>query len=166
MSKKPESLEKGDWIVHAYYGIGQIKTIETKSIGEDKARYYRVDAANSTFFVPVKDALNDRIRMLSSSYKLRKAKQVLRSKPEQLPENHNDRRKLISEITSHSEMDTSAQMIRDLLHRKADQGLNDYEQKIFDAVEALFLQEWSIIEEISLEEARLRLEKIYEEIKG
>ncbi len=166
MSKKPEYLEKGDWIVHAYYGIGQIQTIETKTIGEDKARYYRVDAANSTFFVPVQDAINDRIRMLSSSYKLRKAKQTLRTKPEILPENHNDRRKLISEITSHSEMDTSAQMLRDLLHRKRDQGLNDFEQKIFDAVEGLFIQEWSIIEDITLDEARSRLEKIYDEITG
>ena len=87
MSKKP-ALEKGEWIVHAYYGIGQITKVVTRAIGEQKARYYRVDAANSTYYVPVKNPINDRIRPLSSEYKLRKAKKILRSKHEELPENH------------------------------------------------------------------------------
>ena len=104
MSKKPESLTKGDWIVHAYYGLGQITKVETKVIGEDKAKYFRVDARNSTFFVPVKNVDPDRIRPLSSAYKFRKAKKILRSDPENLPENHNDRRKYISEFVTNNEM--------------------------------------------------------------
>ena len=164
MSKKPDSLSKGDWIVHAYYGIGQIKKVETKIIGEEKTRYYRVDARNSTFFVPVKNALNDRIRPLSSDYKLRKSKKILRSKPEELPENHNDRRKYLSEYSSNSEMDISAQMIRDLQHRNKTEGLNDFETKILEQTERIFIREWAIIQDITEEEAFERLSKIYDEI--
>lgn len=163
MSKKP-ALEKGEWIVHAYYGIGQITKVVTRAIGEQKARYYRVDAANSTYYVPVKNPINDRIRPLSSEYKLRKAKKILRSKHEELPENHNDRRKYISEFSGNSEMDVSAQILRDLHFRKQESGLNDYEQKVMEATERMFIREWAIIEDISEEEAQEKLEKIYEEI--
>jgi len=163
VSKKP-ALEKGDWIVHAYYGIGQITNTVTRAIGEEKAKYYRVDAKNSTFYIPVKNPLNDRIRLLSSSYKLRKAKQILRSAPEELPENHNDRRKYISEFSGKSEMDTSAQVLRDLRHRKQEHGLNDFEQKVLDSTERMFVREWAIIQEISEEEAQEKLDQIYEEV--
>ena len=164
MSKKPDSLSKGDWIVHAFYGIGQIKKVETKTIGEEKTRYYRVDARNSTFFVPVKNALNDRIRPLSSDYKLRKSKKILRSEPEVLPENHNDRRKYLSEYAGNSEMDVSAKMIRDLMHRKNNEGLNDFETKVLEQTERIFIREWAIIQDISEEEAFEKLSKIYDEI--
>ncbi len=161
---KEVSLAKGDWIVHAYYGIGQITKVVTKAIGEQKAKYYRVDAKNSTFYVPVKDPINDRIRPLSSTYKLRKAKKILRSDPEELPENHNDRRKYISEYSSNSEMDSAAEVLRDLSHRNKEHGLNDYEQKVFDATEKRFIREWAIIQEITEEEAYEKLELIYQEI--
>ena len=164
MVKKPDSLEKGDWVVHAYYGIGQITKVVTKAIGEDKARYFHVDAKNSTYFVPVKNPINDRIRPLSSTYKLRKAKKTLRSEPEELPENHNDRRKFISELSTSSEMDISAQILRDLRNRKLEHKLNDFEQKVMERTEKLFIREWAIIQEITDPEALEKLEKIYSEV--
>jgi len=160
VSKKPDSLTKGDWVIHAYYGIGQITKVETKAIGEDKARYFRVDARNSTFYVPVKNINYERVRPLSSDYKFRKAKKILKSDPENLPENHNDRRKYIHEFMSNSEMDTAAQMIRDLSFRKSKNGLNDYETKTLENTEKLFLREWAIIQDISEEEAYERYQKV------
>ena len=163
MSKKPDSLKKGDWIVHIYYGIGQIRGIETKIIGEQKAKYYKVRAKNSTFFVPVDNPINDRIRPLSSQYKLRKAKKILREEPNDFPDNHNDRRKYISEFTSDRSMDTSAQIIRDLVHRKQEHGLNDFEKKTLSSTEQLFVREWAIIQDISEDEAQEKYKKILEE---
>lgn len=163
VSKQP-ALEQGDWIVHTYYGIGQITNVVTRTIGEEKAKYYRVDARNSTFYIPVDNPINDRIRPLSSEYKLRKAKKILRSEPEELPENHNDRRKYISEFSGNSEMDISAQILRDLHHRKQAHGLNDYEQRILDSTEKMFIREWAIIQEISEDQAQEKLDQIYDEV--
>ena len=160
MSRKPDTLAKGDWIVHAYYGIGQITKVETKAIGEDKARYFRVDAKNSTYFVPVKNVDPDRIRPLSSDYKFRKAKKILKSDPENLPENHNDRRKYISEFVNKSDMDIAAELIRDLSFRKQVHGLNDSETKVLEHTEKMFLREWSIIQKITEEEAFERYQKV------
>ncbi|NIV14950.1 MAG: hypothetical protein GWN62_27945 [Aliifodinibius sp.] len=163
MSRKPESLKKGDWIVHAYYGIGQIVGTETRSIGKNKAKYYKAKTPNSTFFIPTDNPINDRIRPLSSLYKLNKAKKILKEEPEEFPENHNERRKLISEFTSDRSMDTSAQIIRDLIFRKHNKGLNDFEQKTLENTEALFVREWAIIKDISEENAKERLDKIIQE---
>ncbi len=163
MSKKPDSLKKGDWIVHLYYGIGQIRGIETKKIGDQKAKYYRVSAKNSTFFVPVDNPINDRIRPLSSQYKLRKAKKILQEEPNEFPDNHNERRKYISQFSSDRSIYSSAEIIRDLTHRKQEHGLNDFEQKTLDTTERLFVREWAIIQDISEDEAQEMLEKIIEE---
>ena len=163
MSKKPDSLGKGDWIVHSYYGIGQIKNIETKEIDEIETRYFKVRTKNSTYFVPINKIDNDRIRPLSSEYLLRKAKKILQSPPEELPENHNDRKKFISETCNDSSMVTSAVLLRDLYNRKMVDGLNDFEMRTLHSLERLFIREWSIIKEIPEEEAQKSLEKIVTE---
>lgn len=166
MSDKPVTLEKGDWIVHAYYGIGQIVGTETKIIGKSKTKYYKAKTQNSTFFIPVDNPINDRIRPLSSMYKLNKAKKILKERPESFPENHNERRKLISEFSSDRSLDTSAQIIRDLFYRKQNQGLNEFEQKTLETTENLFVTEWAIIKDISKEKAKEELEKIIEDQFG
>ena len=163
VSKKPDSLKKGDWIVHTYYGFGQIKSVETKSIGDEKTKYFKVIARNSEFFVPVGQIDTDRVRPVASDYKLRKAKKILKEQPNLFPDDHNDRKKLLNETTSDSSMEVSAQTIRDLLFRKQENGLNDYEEKTLQSVEKLFIREWSIIQDISEEDAHERFEKVMEE---
>lgn len=159
MSKKPNSLKKGDWIVHTYYGIGQIKSIETRSIDNKKNKYYKVKAKNSTFFIPVERIDEERIRPVASDYKLRKAKKILKSPPNTLPDDHTERKKLLAETTSDSSLEVSAETIRDLTHRKSCDGLNDYEEKTLQNLEKLFVREWAIIQEISEEDALDRYQK-------
>jgi RNA polymerase-interacting CarD/CdnL/TRCF family regulator len=163
VAKKPESLKKGDWIVHTYYGIGQIKSVETKSIGEDKNKYFKVKTRNSTFFIPVGNIDEDRIRPVASDYKLRKAKKILKAPPVPFPEDHNERKKMLAETASDSSLETAAQTIRDLLFRKQNDGLNDYEEKTLQNVEKLFVREWAIIQDVSEEIALERYEKVMEE---
>jgi RNA polymerase-interacting CarD/CdnL/TRCF family regulator len=159
VSKKPDSLKKGDWIVHTYYGIGQIKSVETKTIDNQKSRYYKVKTRNSTYFIPVGQVDADRVRLVGSDYKLRKSKKILKAPPIALPDDHNERKKLLAETASDSSMEVSAETIRDLMYRKQNEGLNDYEEKTLQTVEKMFVREWAIIQEISEEEARQRYEK-------
>jgi RNA polymerase-interacting CarD/CdnL/TRCF family regulator len=163
VSKKPDSLQKGDWIVHTYYGIGQIKCVETKTIDNQKSKYFKVKARNSTFFIPVGQVDEDRIRPVGSDYKLRKAKKILKAPPATLPDDHNDRKRLLSETTSDSSMEVSAETIRDLLYRKSVDGLNDFEEKTLQSAEKLFVREWAIIQDITEEEAQERFEKFLSE---
>ena len=45
----------GDWVVHLYYGVGQIKAIEEKPIDGEKQDCYKVKTKNSTFWFPTID---------------------------------------------------------------------------------------------------------------
>jgi RNA polymerase-interacting CarD/CdnL/TRCF family regulator len=149
--------------VHTYYGIGQIKSIETKTIENKKRKYFKVKARNSTFFVPVGQIDTERIRPVGSDYKLRKAKKILKSTPEVMPEDHNERKKMLAETSSDSSLEVSAETIRDLRYRKINEGLNDFEEKTLQGVEKLFVREWAIIQEISEEEAQERYDRFLEE---
>ena len=163
MSKKPDSLEKGDWIVHSYYGIGQIKSVESKLIDEKKVNYFKVKTKNSTFFVPVNNIDNDRIRPISTEYKLKKAKQALISTPQSLPDNHNERKRFIQESSSDRTLDNIAELIRDLAYRKNTNGLNDFEANTLYNLENLFVGEWAIIKNTSEQEIHAQLEKLIQE---
>lgn len=163
MNKKPDSLEKGDWIVHSYYGIGQIKCIETKLIEQKKVRYFQVIGKNSTFFVPVNNVVNERIRPISTEYKLRKAKKALRSTPKPFPHNHSERKRLIQELSSDRSLENTAALLRDLIYRKEINGLNEYEENTFHLLETLFIKEWAIIKKTTEDEIRIQYLKIVQE---
>ena len=63
MAKSP-TFSKGEWIVHHYYGVGQVKGIEKKVLDGSKVAYYRVKTRNSQYWVPVESEDNSRLRPL------------------------------------------------------------------------------------------------------
>jgi RNA polymerase-interacting CarD/CdnL/TRCF family regulator len=159
VGKKTTSLGKGDWIVHTYYGVGQIKGIKTKQIDDTKTRYYEVEAKNSMFYVPVKNIDNDRVRPVASQYMVRKAKKILRESPHEMSPDHNLRKRQISERLSDCSMAETAKLIRDLTGRKTESGLNDHEEKILEKLTDRLVLEWSIAQNIDLDIAHQQFEE-------
>lgn len=163
MSDNSSPFEKGEWIVHAYYGVGQIKAVENKQIGDKKVKYYKVEARNSTFFVPVENAENERIRPVASKYMLRKAIKTLKDKPEELESDHNQRKRQISEMVNECSLVTNARLIRDLIFRRNSHRLNDHEENTLTKISTRLVREWSITFDLSLEEAQQRFDKLVQE---
>jgi RNA polymerase-interacting CarD/CdnL/TRCF family regulator len=153
VAKKSTSLGKDDWIVHTYYGVGQITGIETKQIEDTKTKYYRVKAKNSIFFVPVKNIDNERIRPIATQYMMRKVKKVLQEVPEEMSPDHNIRKREINELLTDCSLATTAQLIRDLTARKIEHNLNDHEEKTLEKLTDRLVLEWSIAQKIELEKA-------------
>jgi RNA polymerase-interacting CarD/CdnL/TRCF family regulator len=153
VAKKSTSLGKGDWIVHTYYGVGQIMGMETKQIEDATIKYYRVEAKNSIFYVPVKNIDNERIRPVASQYMMRKVKKILQEAPEEMSPDHNIRKRQIIDLLSDGSLATTAQLIRDLTGRKAGYSLNDHEEKTLEKLTEQLVLEWSIAQQIDLEEA-------------
>ena len=155
MAKKSTSLGKGDWIVHSYYGVGQITGMETKQIEDTKTRYYRVEANNSIFYVPVKNIDNERIRPVASQYMMRKVRKILQETPEEMSPDHNIRKRQITDLLSDCSLATTAQLIRDLTARKVEFSLNDHEEKTLEKLTERLVLEWSIAQQIDLEKANI-----------
>ena len=158
MSDNTSPFAKGDWIVHAYYGVGQIKSIENKKMGDTSSKYYKVEARNSTFFIPVKNAENDRIRLVASKKMLRKAIKTLKDSPTEMESDHNQRKRQISEMLNDCSLLATAELIRDLIGRRKEHRLNDHEQSTLTKISTRLVREWAISSEISIEEAQKKFD--------
>jgi RNA polymerase-interacting CarD/CdnL/TRCF family regulator len=144
MSSQEESFSKGDWIVHAHHGVGQVKRKEQKVLEGDKKTFFRVKTFNGVYWLPVKNTAVPHIRRLASEYQIRKALSLLRKPPVELPKDHKKRGKQIAETLQDGSLYTLVRLIRDLHGRKKTAGLNQTEIALLEKISQRFLKEWSI----------------------
>jgi RNA polymerase-interacting CarD/CdnL/TRCF family regulator len=135
-------------------------SIEKKKIGEDQNKYFKVEARNSTFFVPVDKADNDRIRPIASRYMLKKAISTLKDQPQQLEPDHTQRKRQISEMLSDCSLVTNAILVRDLRARRNEFGLNDHEENTLEKMTKRLIREWAIAQDIEPEQATVKFETV------
>lgn len=147
----------GDQIVHNYYGVGIITEIVKKELSGKEREYYRVEAKNSVYFVPVNNADNDRIRPLTTDEHLHQVFSVLQADPSEMADDYKQRRKRIKSVRASSSLIPMAQLIRDMYFRQAVGKLTDAESRALDAIEERMIQEWAVCEQISPDEARIRM---------
>lgn len=157
MAAKNTTFAKGDWLVHTYYGIGQIKSIEKKQIDDEKLKYFKVQTANSIFFVPVENIDAERVRAISSQYKLNKAIKILKSPAELFEEDHTLRKRQLSASMMDSSIENTAQIVRDLTNHRTIKNLNDHEDKALEKLSYQLAQEWSLTQNIDIEAAQKKL---------
>jgi RNA polymerase-interacting CarD/CdnL/TRCF family regulator len=159
-----EMYSKGDWLVHLMYGPGEIQDIETKSIAGEEQRYYRVQAEDSIFWVPVDISNNERVRPLATSERINRALRVLNEAPDQMGSDHKLRRKRIHEDVLDGKLRSDVQLIRDLAARQRQQGINKSEQDSLERVKIRFLKEWALSMGIDINEAHHRLNQLLQDI--
>ncbi len=150
---------KGDWIVHLYHGVGQIKGIVKKELNGKERKYYRVKTHNSIIFIPVRKADNDRIRPLTPKSEFKKALKVLDRPPQEMSSNHNTRKKHIRDAKSDGSVEPILRIIRDLTYRQHDSKLNTTEKRALNRLKDRVTYEWSACMSIEVEEAREKLEQ-------
>lgn len=166
MSQKATQFSNGDWIVHLHYGVGQVKKIERKQMGDSKKSYYRVETPISTFWVPVDTPDAARVRSVSSKYKMRKALNILKESPVTLAEDHNERKRQINEAMAEISIDSGAQLLRDLSARQAVHKLNPTEEKALDLFIHNFVLEWSVATDTDIEKIRERFQEVLDDIQS
>ena len=158
MAKRENPFTKGKWIVHTYYGVGQIKGIENKQIEDEKIKYLKVEAKDSVFFVPSNNIDMDRIRPIASQYKIRKAINIMKEPAQAFEDDHNIRKRQLSEKLTDNSIENMARLIRDLYNRRVTNGLNDHEERSLEKLTDRIVLEWALAKDIDVEEARGKLE--------
>lgn len=154
--RKPE-FSRGDWIVHAQYGVGQIKKIEKKRVHGEKVRCYRVRTEQSTFWIPLESEIDGRMRPMISEGEFKDVIKAIKKPPKEMADNHRKRKKRIREVMSDLSLVSTAKLIRDLWGRKNRDRLNDTEERAFRKLTDRLLREWAISQEISEKEAQKEL---------
>ncbi|KAA3643447.1 MAG: hypothetical protein DWQ07_23320 [Chloroflexi bacterium] len=163
MAKSAQSFGKGDWIVHHFYGVGQIKGIEKKELDGEKTSYYKVQAKNSLFFIPVGFEDNDRLRPLASKRELNSALKILKKEPEPLNKDHNQRKRELQEASLDGSLAAIVRMVRDLSFRQLSNPLNPTEEDTLRRFKQRFAREWSVRMETDEDTAEQKINTVLSE---
>lgn len=163
---KVKNLEyaRGDWIVHLYHGVGQIVGIEKKYLEGEIVSYFKVKTRDSTFWVPVKQVDNVRIRRIASRKDIQEVLNILKRKPRAMSDDHAQRKSRISSVKEDGTLAAMARMVRDLTARQKQTRLNDSEERALNWFTERLLSEWATCFGIRLEEARKRLSQILQKL--
>jgi RNA polymerase-interacting CarD/CdnL/TRCF family regulator len=166
MSMQPAAYSKGDWIVHARYGVGQVKGIEKKELEGEKKLFFRVKTFDGIYWLSVTRTDVEYIRPITSEHQIKRALTIIRRPPKELPENHTKRSKLISEALKESSLYPKARMLRELNGKQQESKLNFTEEDAFLKMKKQFLNEWSVVTDMERGVLEEKLEKALETSAG
>jgi RNA polymerase-interacting CarD/CdnL/TRCF family regulator len=158
MSKK-DGYKKGDWIVHAYYGVGQIRGTDRKAIDGVKKKYYRVKTKTMTYWLPIDNSNADHIRPVASKNLFTRSLKIIQKKPHKMANDYRSREKQISEAFSACSLKSLAALIRDLYGRRAFGKINAREGEILERAKGFFINEYVVVTDTDLDDAKKVLEK-------
>lgn len=162
MKIQQSAYSKGDWIVHARYGVGQVRGIEKKELDGEKKIFFRVKTFDSVYWLSVVKTDVEYIRPITSEHQIRRALTLIRKPPEKLPENHTKRSRLITEAVKDPSLYSKACMIRDLNGKLQESKLNFTEEDAFLKMKKQLVNEWSIVEDMDREAVEEKLERALE----
>ena len=162
MKIQQSAYSKGDWIVHAHYGVGQVRGIEQKELDGEKKVFFRVKTFDSVYWLSVVKTDVEYIRPITSEHQIRRALTLIRKPPEKLPENHTKRSRLITEAVKDPSLYSKACMIRDLNGKLQESKLNFTEEDAFLKMKKQLVNEWSIVEDMDRGAVEEKLERALE----
>jgi RNA polymerase-interacting CarD/CdnL/TRCF family regulator len=161
MDQAALTLTPGDWIVHSFCGVGQVRATEHKSIGGTENSYYRIEMLDSTVWYPVGRPENENIRELSDKSEFQQAIDALTEEPEEMSPNINTRKGHIHQVLAENTPVSTACLVRDLRARHESLGtLNQTESQAYRSLSDRLIQEWAVCMGISIEDANYRLQEI------
>lgn len=124
MTTAEKVFSRGDWIVHSYYGVGEVKKVEKKSVNGKNKEFYRVESNNTTYWIPLERAKESHIRALATRTSLRRALALLKKAPEEMDSNYKIRQSRIKEVLASGKLRDLIRLVRDLWARGQDSKLS------------------------------------------
>ena len=154
----------GDWLVHQYYGVGQLKGKEKKNIGGVEGTYFRLELDRSTIYIPENKLNSDWFRPVSSQTKLDEVTEILSRPAKKMDGRFTSRQSMIRKVMSENSIVNIARVIRDLSgRRRRRKSLSKTEDSALRELTARLLSEWSVALGLDESEAREKLRALLEE---
>ena len=160
MAEQAHDYDAGDWIVHRHHGVGEIQGIEQMALGGAERTYYKVITADSTLWVPVREADAGLCRPLTSPEAFEEVLALLQRPPREMMTNHLSRRSRIDQVHSANSLLDTARLVRDLWGRRAERGLNGTEEQALRELTHRLLDEWSAAQDVDETEAERRMRSL------
>lgn len=158
MKKAVLRLKKGDLIVHASHGIGEVRGTDIKTFRGIMKTYYQVKTEDLVYWLPVEDSDMDHVRSVSAPSTFNKALSEIRKKPQNLNNNFRIRIHHLKEEQAKCSLASNARLLRDLNARHELKDLHINELRVLDKLKSNFIHEYSAACGLDRKEAESRLE--------
>lgn len=139
------TIEKGDWVVHLYYGVGQVTGKDKKILEGKKQTFLKVKTSDGNYWIPVEKIDCNRIRPIASKNQMRYALTLIQEPPQILPVDHKLRKKTIMQAIRDISLFSDVRMIRDLHYRMVSSSFNSYDNETLTRMKEKFLNEWTLV---------------------
>jgi RNA polymerase-interacting CarD/CdnL/TRCF family regulator len=153
----------GEWVVHSHYGVGQIKKTEVMPLHGEQTECFKVQVKDGAFWFPTNTVENPRIRPVASQEIISKVIKNLRRKPGNLDKDKKYWAKRIKEATSHDDLLSISQLIRDLSAQQSQKNLSDTQIKILSKYRDNLIHEWAAITDSGIEKIRRQFNEYIQE---
>jgi len=152
----------GDWVVHANYGVGEVRSVETRTISGDEADYYKIKTTDDLFvWVPVdEDDDQEYLRDLTTPRRIQEVLEVLRNDPKELPRKSYGRQTRISKAKGNHSIIEKARLVRDLWVHRQEKRLGMKERRALQWATQHLVAEWSLTVDESPEEVEQKMYQV------
>jgi RNA polymerase-interacting CarD/CdnL/TRCF family regulator len=155
----------GDWVVHRNYGIGQIRSVESKSISGQKVRCFKIQTVEGTYWASIKDMGNPRMRPLASQDQIQRALSEFTEESPIVETDHQAWKKRIKQVHWEGSLIDVVKIIRDLTAKHDYKKLNDYETKALKRFTDLLIGEWAAITGLKRQTVQKKFNVLLSDIK-
>ena len=118
-------FDTGDAIVHPTRGVGVVVDIEDRVWQGNSSQYYQIELLgrepNLKLMIPIEEAEELGIRLAIRQPEVEQVWRVIRAQPEDLPQNHKTRHKVLQEKLHAGDIFLVAEVLRDLTWRKREE---------------------------------------------
>ena len=134
----------GDWIVHAFYGVGQIIDQEKMKLTGKAQTFFTVKLKDGKYWLSKEKSQADHIRPIASTKEFSSALEEIEKAPQALSKQYRSRKREILDAVEVGTLLDHARLIRDLNGRKNKKNLNFEEKNWLSKLKKQFVREWSL----------------------
>jgi len=146
VAKKSARFNIGDWVVHYFHGVGQVKDVVEKGLEGNEKTFYKVTTKEIDYWIPIEDEDSDHIEPIRSKKDFEEAIAILSTQPEPIAKHHKTRKKRIHDRWRDGDLLSRAKLLRDLNGRLKLIKLSFSEKEMLSKVRQYFISEWLIVE--------------------
>lgn len=156
----------GDKVVHPHHGPGQITGIEHQEFMHGMETYYVIDIPTQglTLHIPKHRMQEIGVRPAMRQTQFDQVLKILRSKPDQLPQDHKERQEQILEKLKTGEPSELAEAVRDLAWYQKMSHLTKRDTDYMDRGRKLLAAEMALVTDTEIADANETIESILTDV--
>jgi CarD family transcriptional regulator len=152
----------GDWLVHTFYGVGQVLGLDEKEMDGEINKYLKVETFNGIYWLSMKNISTRRVRPVSAKSTFKNSLSAIRKKPEKMAEDFRVRAAQITTVIRDGSLIRLARLIRDLSGKFRTARLTQTEEEYFKDAKKRFINEYSVAADLDRNAAEKKLLKALE----